>query len=124
MNKQEAISKFLTEKFLGGCWHEWNAHTRPTSTTFTCVKCKADEFVYTGEDGFAREPVQDLFTWSGLGILWEKAQKEEWWDKFLRTTMPSICQCSRDNLKFINPQTFPILLAEFLTEFLGWKEGE
>jgi len=125
MNNQEAINKFLTEKFLGECWHEFPEIDLDNPKPSFCRKCGELEFGFVSEDENPHRLIfsdsQDLFTPEGFFLLWEKAQKEEWWKEFLRLHMPFMYQCSNANLQpIINPLTFPILLAEFL----GWKEGE
>ena len=64
--------KFLTEA-MGLCWHEeiiWN------STGYgKCPKCQ-----FADEDGFGHIVFAhtDFSTWPGFGLLWEWAQKQEW----------------------------------------------
>ena len=112
---QQSINKFLTEEFLGkpecdrigGCL---KINCGPT------VSCKCDNQFY-----------ENLFTPEGFFILWEKAQEQEWWLSkpffhwllYNRTDL-MLDKYKVDMNKFINPQTFPVLLAEFI----GWKEGE
>ena len=114
MVNQEAINKFLTEKFLGKCWHEPD-FTGSGYASSTCCDCNEEV------------DNQDLFTPTGFFILWEKAQKEEWWFTFLETTKyHQVTQGIRTRVEktdwlgkaLVNPLTFPILLAEYI----GWKE--
>jgi len=112
MVNQEAINKFLTEKFLGKCWHEPD-FTGSGYASSTCCDCNEEV------------DNQDLFTPTGFFILWEKAQKEEWWDRFIiESDWPVDSEKDNNWIDYIvainRPITFPILLAEFL----GWKEGE
>jgi hypothetical protein len=120
MNKQESINKFLTEKFLGRCWHEQeDASFWVNGEEYQYYRCK-----------FCQKDVRDwgkdklnLFTPEGFFILWGKAQKEDWW-AYCNGRLIGKWAELKVNTSFIdyviNPLTFPILLAEFL----GWKEGE
>ena len=109
MTKQESINKFLTEKFLGRCWHEQeDASFWVNGEEYQYYRCK-----------FCQKDVRDwgkdklnLFTPEGFFLLWEKVQKGK--PDFKHFVI------RHKGLEFINPLTFPILLAEFL----GWKEGE
>ena len=106
---RESVNQFLTEKFFGKCWHD----PYPSKIFRQCQKC------LSGEKNI------DLFTPNGFFILWEKAQKEEWWDRFIiESDWPVDSEKDNNWIDYIvainRPITFPILLAEFL----GWKEGE
>lgn len=119
LDKKEAINKFLTEKFLGKCWHEWihkdsywDDILSERVEELECTKCK-EEAKYEGYQ-------YNLFTPTGFFLLWEKAQGEEWWDSFLDHII--ILNEDQDDTYIlsvvVNPLTFPTLLAEYL----GWKE--
>jgi hypothetical protein len=120
MTNQESINKFLTEKFLGGCWHEAITDDfEYQGAIYQYLRCE-----HCGKD-WLDITLQNLFTWEGFGILWEKAQEQEWFEDFNSTRggrVKRVMQCSWNLVKtdLINPQTFPIILAEFL----GYKEGE
>jgi len=110
-NSQLSINIFLTEKFLGKCWHECDklVFADPNySTVYSCKNCKE-----------VWETNADLFTPDGFFLLWEKAQGEEWWAAFRKYAYKkNIPHFHTFWEKEVNPLTFPTLLAEYL----GWKE--
>lgn len=107
---QLSINIFLTEKFLGKCWHVFGNREMEYKNYNVkhCTKCGVLNMVQNS----------DLFTPTGFFLLWEKAQGEEWWKGFkIRygcwSADADIWVLPEDR---INPLTFPILLAEFI----GW----
>lgn len=113
MNNQLSINIFLTEKFLGKCWHDFKGDT-PTHYG-RCVKCWLTAAYETLPE---RGGCVDLFTPSGFFLLWEKAQKEEWWRGF---KIRHGCWSEGADMwvlpeERINPLVFPTLIAEYL----GW----
>jgi len=104
---QLSINIFLTEKFLGKCWHEIDTYY------FLCTKCEKS----TGGKDYITGENLNLFTPTGFFLLWEKAQKEGWWEAFI-SKHNKIHTMDHIFVDYINPLTFPTLLAEYL----GWKE--
>lgn len=125
---QLSINIFLTEKFLGKCWHDYApTFFGPNFTESTCLKCRHKTSVYTSDeyDLGVRSGGYDLFTPDGFFILWEKAQEQAWWSKFeaeyiLKKSYQLITGHERTTFirATVNPLTFPALLAEYL----GWRE--
>lgn len=109
--------KFLTEA-MGECWHE-----PYPETGYTCKKC--DESGYLNRL-HCEELRLDLSTWQGFGKLWEWAQQQEWWDKFLFEQESSYLSDSLgypetyamrwmgENL--VNPDRFADAVYEYLKE--------
>jgi hypothetical protein len=99
--------QFLTE-WLGECWHEWDGIRLLGGPIMTCHKCKHTMAGW--------EP-EDFGTWLGFGKLWEAAQIDEEWARFLY----SFYGQAPDRLKLtelINPNRFATAWAKFK----GWKE--
>lgn len=67
---------------------------------------------------------RDISAWDRFGIIWEEAQKKEWWVDFVEDRLGSVCYASDGEtpLEFliearhINPDHFSDALAEFLTQ--------
>jgi hypothetical protein len=109
--------QFLTE-WLGECWHEVPDNGFKYQI---CKKCGAAILIVTGW--------QDFSTWPGFGKLWEAAQKDEEFERFL-VEQEIVKDCSYEgwdgftvsayklNLSFINPDRFAAAWAKFK----GWKE--
>jgi hypothetical protein len=73
MNNEER-NKYLTEK-MGVCWHEWDWQRSSTGmpsvhAPMWCSKCKS----YSN----GKDVCRDFDTWVGFGLLWEWANKQEW----------------------------------------------
>lgn len=67
LDKQRAV--FLMLEL--GCWHDFSG--------FTVVVCRHCGMPYMGEKR-ARNP--DLTTSDGFFLMWNQAQKKEWWEEF------------------------------------------
>lgn len=108
MNKQRAVYLMLEL----GCWHEQDDVYKGLNGH--CKHC-GKEFMCLGVPDAELNP--DLTTWPGFGIMWEQAQKMEWWVPFLKWIWVHEDQLflGRMNIgvKFINPETFMNLLYEF-----------
>lgn len=113
-----SINIYLTDKFLGKCWHDRKDFSEDGYGTYNCKKCGKR---FGGHGGSLEN--KDLFTPAGFFLLWNKAQKEEWWESFLDYVSDNHYK-SEDELFLlkhtVNPLTFPTLLAEYL----GWKEDK
>ena len=104
--------KFLTEA-MSKCWHEG---------TSRCRKCHARYHLVPTHPDFS--------TWPGFGLLWEWAQKQEWWWNFsckLLYSKESHDHLTKDDYdaviyeRYIHPSRFADALYEYLKHNL--KEG-
>lgn len=96
-------NKFLTEKVLGECWHEWKPKKEPHHLQL-CIHCRADKPFHENTD---------FSTWEGFGKLWEACQKKEWWKIFVWRSGVR----GRNlylNLNLIHPDRFADAVYEFL----------
>lgn len=109
--KELTINKFLYSALNLGCWHEHVFKASPpqfeTMAEHGYVACKHCDSLSDN---------QSLFTPDGFFILWEAMQKHRSWLQFEADNGLNVFHVVKT--KIINPQTFPILVAEFL----GWKE--
>lgn len=107
---KEAINQYLTEA-MGECWHEWvpaidKEGGAYISNAWEC-RCgtKASKLHLT-------DPLpanNDFFTWQGFGKLWEWAENELWWCRFLNSLDGPLSH-------YINPTNFANAIHEFLKE--------
>lgn len=74
-------NKFIHEKIMGLCWHEWPNGTKilkSIDSWIECVKCNIKHSV--------RHPVSEnpsySTNWQEYGNLIEHSKKQEWWKKF------------------------------------------
>lgn len=89
--------KFLTEA-LGLCWHKYKGYG------YYCLKCQNYK-LGQGQD-------YDFSDWSGFGILWEWAQKQEWWVDFLHDELHPYWE---DQVKrLVDPTYFASAVYSFL----------
>lgn len=93
--------QFIVEA-LGECWHEAGVTWNPNQA-YICLKC----MVWTkGNPEFS--------TWSGFGWLWERFQKHERWEEFLKSLVLKIYRWQ----ELINPLFF----RDAVAEFFGWED--
>jgi hypothetical protein len=98
--------KFLTEA-MGECYHDFVID----HSAINPYKCKKCDFWH----GIKLQ--NDFSTWKDFGKLWEWTQKQDWLEKFLRSSMPFMYQCSTDNLQiFTHPDKFADALYDFLNQ--------
>ncbi len=111
MNKQRAVFLML---FPDKCWHDKPSKKMrenwPIGGTIpSCKKCGKSQMVWGSNP--------DLTTWQGFGLMWEAAQKAEWWPDFLEWIWVHDVHpfLGRMNIgvKFIGPEVFMNLLYEF-----------
>ena len=57
----------------------------------------------------------DFFTWTGFGLLWEWATKQEWWNHFMNDQSGKMV-CFEVSYHLINPTNFANAIYEFLKE--------
>ena len=75
MDRNKAVYLML---FPDKCWHEtdkgrWNE----------CEVWGWDECIYCKKQNRELPINPDLTSWAGFGLLWERAQEMEWWQKFI-----------------------------------------
>ena len=99
--------KFLTEA-MGECWHEGE-------NNYGEIVCQRCHRLVMEEDRL------DFSTWTGFGKLWEWAQEQDWYVKFV---FDQLCSgyhpypTSKMDIpdKFIHPDHFAGALYKFLKE--------
>lgn len=100
--------KFLTEA-MGECWYE---HTMTCGYNLT----RTSEYI---SDIKSTSYPNDFSSWSGFGKLWEWAQKQDWWCKFL-TTKGRIHDLNplafATNTSLVSPDNFASAVYQFLKE--------
>jgi len=115
--------KFLTEK-MGQCWHNHsiiaggfvvNPFDHGKGPTRICDKCGQDWSSFTVYDRFGRVN-PDLSTWPGFGLLWEWAQKQEWFTKFKYFYIGGATEVFMKLGESIHPDKFADALYEYLKE--------
>jgi hypothetical protein len=98
--------QFLTEKVFGECWHE--------DGIGECEKCHRS---------FGAYRQNDFSSWPGFGKLWEAAQKDEGWERFLNETRDNLVENTvMDNLEALGWLIHPDHFATAWAKFKGWKE--
>lgn len=95
--------KFLTE-VMGICWHE-----QPIKREPYCIKCKQRR----GHLVFTPNNVR-FHTWPAFGLLFEWAQKQEWFAQFVFFKTNS--DYDEIKIKFIHPTRFADAVYQFLKE--------
>lgn len=102
MDKIKAVFKML---WPDKCRHDFSGFWR-----VTCKKCGVPKNIFY-------KPAPNFVTWSIFGLMWEQAQKMEWWIPFLKWVWMHEDQAFLGSMnigvKFINPVTFLDLLYEF-----------
>jgi len=117
MNKQRAVYLMLEL----GCLHKWTplkpaSEDRSGCGDYSC-QCKNCGIVL-GPYSYSmllkkRTSNPDLTTWQGFGLMWEAAQKAEWWEEFLIKSNLGIGSCPKIWTYLINPTRFLDALYEF-----------
>jgi len=101
----------LIVEALGECWHDtkkpidWHPNF---GTQYKCSKC--------GIEIWARYINPSLDTWEGFGWIWERAQKMEWWDRFM-------WEESLDHFRTWKYLVSPTRFRDALVEFLERRKG-
>lgn len=102
--------KFLTEA-MGLCWHETekimvsDGDDEPSYFEYLCKHC------HTCNPNMERI---NFASWSGFGLLWEWARKQEWFPQFIFSKTHS--DYDEIRIEFINPSRFADAVYEFLKE--------
>lgn len=120
MNKQRAVFKML---WPDKCWHEYGilyVHGQSHIASFNkneipeehmdeleaykaCIHCcKRIEIA----------SIEDLTTWRGFGMMWERAQECEWWEKFIEH-MYIVKALAGKEEKIVHPTRFMEALYDF-----------
>jgi hypothetical protein len=96
----EEINKFLT-KAMGNCYHDWEMTSdTPPFRTYDCKSCGIGPSVNPSDN-------TDFLTWEGFGKLWEWAEGELWWCRFLDRLEGPLSY-------YINPEKFAKAVADYL----------
>ena len=107
-----ADRKLLTEA-IGNCWHEWPDlyNDGMLSKHDQCTKCGK----YRDE---ALNELIDFTSWIGFGVLWEWANKQEWWADFIYNyyNVHNYKISLSVTLKIVNPTKFSAAVYEFLKD--------
>ncbi len=105
--------EFITEKVLGGCWHEFGEMKIEKSKTF--VECKRCRWRIGFYESLEYRNL-DFSTWEGFGKLWNFCRTQ---DKFWDTLNWGIEWPNEIYIGYIDPDKF----ADKVAKDWGW-EGE
>ena len=96
----------LTEKVMGGCWHEWREEpsSRFQSESNLCKKCGGSRFAVN---------YIDFSTWLGFGQLWEQLRQRKYWRDFWNWLTQKY---TWDEWEGKNPSQRADVIFEFLKE--------
>ena len=114
---KEVTNEFLTDKFLGRCWHDWQdlhkckgGQEEYNVYLYKCSKCgEVGEDHEYGHSCFNGSP--GLFTWDGFGLLWDKVQGKKWFPDFWTANMEMAWSKPHS---IINRLTFPTILMNYI----------
>ena len=117
MNTQR--DKFLTEKVLGECWHNYVFIEDEPFGKFVCPECEA------GRKTVAELENTDLSTPEGFFKLWNAAKEKDWWGRFIDSLNYSenVDSDLWQVMYHIHPDRFADALETFLKELMMVIDG-
>ena len=115
MKTKEEISRYLTEKVLGKCWHEWvfveMSDAEEPWEMWQCNKCeeKHGSSLYSPHNFRA-------FTPEGIFALIKAGREKDWWEEFDDKEMYQWSIERGTTFNYDNLENFPEVMYKFLKE--------